>query len=173
MDWGDVPTWISAVVATLALTAAGIAAWGAWRLYQIESTRDVAQAERERTRYAERVAAWVAVRVLDSRIEGSGVVLSNGSGAMLFDVNISVNDHEGRPLEDISLAMVPPGEFFIEHNRSESYRWEFPNMISVLDGILRPVMKAPKWCVTGVRFRDAANNHWQRRGNRLLTGVDQ
>ncbi len=141
-------------------------------MYCIESRRDELQAERQKSRFAERVSAWVAVRLVDDQIAGSGVVLSNASGAMLFDVCISSTDHVGEPLPEITLAAVPPGDFFIEHKRDESWQWAFPDSLDVVCGDLRPVMKKPDWRVDEVEFRDAANSRWRRQGNRLLEPLD-
>src|SRR5215813_10236072 len=64
-NFGDVPTWISAITSLFALVGAGIAAWQAFRIYRLESERDrrAQAAQEDRDRHSRRsqaslVSAW-------------------------------------------------------------------------------------------------------------------
>ncbi len=161
MDWGDVPTWLGAIATAAALAAAVAATQGARRLYDIEVGRDRAAADRLISRFAEQVSGWVAIRLVNSAQVARGVVLSNRSGAMIFDVSITVTSSSGVPHPPIELAAVPPGTFFIERGDGE-HAWAFPDSVDTIKGNLLPVMKQRKWRVLELRFRDTGNYRWRR-----------
>ena len=170
-EWGDVPTRLGALATTAALVAAIAATRGARRLYDVEVGRDRLAAEREASRYAERVSGWVAERLMNSSQVARGVVLSNASGAMIFDVSMTVTSSAGTPHPPVELASVPPGDFFIKRADGE-HAWAFPDPVEVVDGVLRPVMKQRRWRVIELRFRATTNRRWRRADDGELEAVD-
>lgn len=130
-------------------------------MYDIEVGRDRTAADRDISRYAERVSGWVAVRLVEGEQVARGVVLCNGSGTMIFDVSMTVTSSTGAAHPPIELAAVPPGSFFIERTDGD-FAWAFPDSVDIIEGALRPVMKQRKWRVVDLRFRDTANRHWRR-----------
>lgn len=115
VSWGDVPTWISAVVSLLALTAAAVAAVQAARVYQLERSRDLrTEAELkkraliDKQSQAAQVCAWTA-EVRD-RVDAAPAVLlaiRNASDLPIYDLVVSVLEN-GAPLESVEFPVLPP-----------------------------------------------------------------
>jgi hypothetical protein len=81
LDWGDVPTWLSAASSLLALAFAAVAVFLARRTFDIESRRDQVTADerrmqhaRERRSLASSVSAWSTVDLIADRDHGGRVV---------------------------------------------------------------------------------------------------
>jgi arabinogalactan oligomer / maltooligosaccharide transport system substrate-binding protein len=115
LQYGDLPTWVSAVASMCALIFAAIAAVAAIRVYKIESARDKIAAEETRRR-DEQVRRGQAVLV--SGWWGSdphagkprpGAFIRNASDAPVYRVAISVLDPV-TPESSVTLAVpvVPP-----------------------------------------------------------------
>lgn len=110
VEWGDAPSWITALVAFAALAAAWWAGGTAAELLRVERSREdrterqdlERQASGERAEQANWVAAW--------NDRGNFVVL-NGSKLPIWDVSLMAL-HPARPEADVveeDLALLPPG----------------------------------------------------------------
>lgn len=80
MDWGDVPTWVAAIAAVLALVAAALAAVPAWRTYRLAKT----EAEMDQARL---VVAWRTPHVPDEAVD---LAVVNNSTMPVWDLTVHV-----------------------------------------------------------------------------------
>lgn len=176
LRWGDFPSWIIAVTTTLAFGAAAVAARIAYRLYEVESGRDVVatedrteRREADRRAQANRVAAWFGIR--ESPRGGGpmllrGAVILNASDLPIFGMSVtfySVSDpgtgaswtpvQRGTPTEEI--LVIPPGvDRFVEISE------QLLNTIREVSG--------ERQAVVGIEFTDAAGHRWERDGRGML-----
>ncbi len=165
-QWGDVPTWINAITTTFALVAAAVAAMVAYRLYQIESSREARTAEdREsvaegrRRAQANKVAAWFDSKDAASKVWGA--VIRNASDLPIFDIQVRFvfnfelwsggprDNMEAEDAEQLIRVLPPSVDRFIE--MPESYRritegYEFDIKLHMVE----------------IEFTDAASNRWLR-----------
>ena len=90
--WGDIPTWIATIAATVAGTIA-------YRVYRIEARRDQISDEERRGAQASKIAAWYGYRtesVIDtSRVQAInvekpiwGAYLRNASDLPVYDLTV-------------------------------------------------------------------------------------
>jgi hypothetical protein len=197
-DWGDVPTWVSAVTTILALAAAVVAAVIARRLYKIESERDrrteadrsaaaedrrlaaedrlraeedrLAQIEGERRTQADKVAAWWG-----HPVEPDGRVRTN-----LWKV--CVRNASDLPIYDITLLLLAPDEQ-ADGTWAPIPLGSFPAPVAAVPpsdtiyvDVPSPVagdvrFVADKNNIIGVEFRDATGTRWKRDPQGVLTEV--
>jgi hypothetical protein len=118
--------------------------------------------------HATHLTAWaVTDREAEPRVYG--VVVSNTSGSTFHDVSIEARMHKeqtGRPIE---VAILPPGTYFVQHNRSPTkYTWSFAVDVAAYDGVLRPYMKSQDYLVTEVTFADNLNQRWSTNQHAVL-----
>lgn len=152
-DWGDVPTWISAITTLGALAAAG------W-VVAIELRRDNrATKARESAEQADLVAAWLTS---DDDSDTYWVNLQNGSPLPVYDVRV----------------LLMPEQAVREGNPKRIGEW-IPTIPVVPPGTLRlvwePEVDQPwktKW-EAAVSFRDAASREWLRDGDGRLLRRDE
>ena len=94
MDWGDIPTWVQAIVSLLALIAAIVAALVAWRAFRLERVRESRALEElthrldeERRAQASLVSAWLT-QPTEGNIpdDVASVSLRNASLLPVYDV---------------------------------------------------------------------------------------
>lgn len=173
-SWGNVPTWVLAVSALLALVAAAFAAVAAYELLRVESRRHALAAEEQRTReeaqrraQASKVAAWYGR--WSSVVKGPGMtadhrewlrcgaVISNASDLPVYNVRVSLCVAVGssarltwRQGERFAgaLRLVPPGQEHVEmpdHLRTEE----------------EASGNQPTW-LAAIEFTDAAGVRWLR-----------
>jgi arabinogalactan oligomer / maltooligosaccharide transport system substrate-binding protein len=114
-DWGDVPTWISAVVTLLALAFAAVAAVAARRTYMIESERDRinAQARQAQDAYLRRAqAALMSAWWSDA---DSGAYVRNASDSPAYQAFLTVYNDTSHSVAKLDLPVVPPSDHAIMH----------------------------------------------------------
>jgi hypothetical protein len=103
IDWGDVPTWISALTTTGALIAAG------W-IVGIELRRDWRSGERlARAEQADLVAAW------RHQEDASRVQLKNASHLPVYNFSIEFSSVELDKRFEATLPLLPPGEHTLKY----------------------------------------------------------
>lgn len=167
VDWGDVPTWISALATIAAFLAALLAVRASWNVLTLERAReDRAEAqELERQRAAERaeqadhIAAWsywAEPQML--RRTGWGALVVNESGLPIYDVTAAFFGPDGSHRGDGSQSVVPPGQNFIP--------WPGGLTREGGDGASREQGSDFR---VAVAFRDAAGRTWHRDQNGVLT----
>jgi hypothetical protein len=165
VDFGDVPTWLGVVFAS-------IAGYVALRLYRVEIRRDqrVEVEINERALLARRsqaatVCAWFQARSAYGPLTGLyqseaespvwGVEIRNGSNLPVYDVRVAyhfVKKGATTPEKGFyKVAILPPGESFRELPRS-----------------LRDA-KNPDEMTVALTFRDAAGYSWSRGTDGVLT----
>ncbi|MGP4026148.1 hypothetical protein [Actinomadura sp. 3N407] len=165
LDWGDVPTWVSALVAVLTLVGLVLTVIYAHRIYRLESERDERAAEERRARYeaesrsqAEKIAAWFAPASNDVPGENSfGAFVRNASDLPVFDIYpVFRPASDGEPTDGgdwffENIAVLPPHETkFILLELTEDEYEEVPHH-------LRNEM-----FLVEITFRDAAGVRWIR-----------
>jgi hypothetical protein len=164
--WGDVPNWIAASAALLAVVFAWLAARHTRALLEREVARDRRATAREVRAQADLVGAWVASRVTpvgggDVTFHEYGLVVRNASSAPVFDVVVASSGHNGEEQRALTLAVLPPGEFYSPVTTDE-WVWGLPDPVDAIDGVIRPVMRRKQRRVTSVTFRDSAGSTWIR-----------
>lgn len=163
--WGSIAEWVAASASIGALAAAIVAAVIAKKLHGIESGRDEARAWRDKTAQAVKVAAWSCAEIEPgtSNPRSYGMVIKNASDSVIFDVSVeSSGKGPFSNMPPMQLHVVPPGEYFVEHDPKSQYRWRFARAITESANEIRPVTKSPDIVVRSLQFRDSANNRWRR-----------
>ncbi|MGO1283924.1 MAG: hypothetical protein ACTHWF_06890 [Brachybacterium sp.] len=146
--WGDLPTWLT----TLAIVVA------AWQ-FLLERDRRKEEQERDKREQARQLTVWTVTDPVPSS-RAYGVILSNTSGSTFHDVAVQVRLH-GKETTPLSLTILPPGVFYIEHAPQESFKWRFPvDPRHSGHQELRPYMKSDKYQVTSLDFTDSAGARW-------------
>lgn len=118
INWGDFPSWVTAVATVLALVAASYAAWRTGKIVTIELGRDRQREQDEERRQASQVAAWAAESVHDpvggsnvfsqyTTMSVSGFVI-NGSSQPIFNIRV-LWFVEDESIHETALAVLPPG----------------------------------------------------------------
>ncbi|GAB4049689.1 hypothetical protein GCM10028775_19110 [Catellatospora paridis] len=161
VDWGDAPTW-------LAFLAASLAGFTAYKVYGVESRRDETAAKLQAQRdddairsQASVVAAWYTRRAYEVTAPGAGtetrhgwgVAIANGSGVPVYDVQVDfyfssplINDGEpSGPRGSVTRRVLPPGSHFFLAKES----------------MLRDVDDRSLYLVS-LKFRDSSNRRWMR-----------
>lgn len=150
IDWGDIPTWVSAITTLGALIAAG------W-VVRIELKRDDrALTARASAEQADKVAAWPGGR----RAGTYFIVLRNSSDLPIYDVAVFAAraDSGGPPPMAIErLDLLPPGDreipFFVTKE---------PRFTATRVGFDEPIVDdEQKWLVV-LEFSDSAGRRWRR-----------
>lgn len=161
VNWGDAPTWVSALTTLAALLAAG------WivriELARDEERRKERRAEKdtvERAEQADRIAVWVA-----KKASGWNVYSRNSSDLPVFDVTIKLWEDGGEPQESFHSLLPPdtsekplPDSFWIVHQDSERGK------------MLVSETRAAR-VRTSIKFQDAAGRIWFRNERGLLTKI--
>lgn len=120
VQWGDVPTWVSAAGTVMALIFAAVAAVMAKRVYTIESRRDQQNEidrrerdEQKRAEQASRVSAWYAAEKAESGELTWGAVIRNASELPVYDVNVEYyflkDQHSQMRVADGPVRFFGPG----------------------------------------------------------------
>jgi hypothetical protein len=179
VDWGDAPTWITAVATIAALIAAGLAVRASWAVLKLETRREdraeKADAERraaaERAEQADYVAAWMhwndGVPLFpDTTIfgpmmgQGWGALVTNASSLPIYTVALVFYGRDGEERDRVEKDFVPPGESHVPWNKE-----------------LRQGDGEDRELGTDIRveifFRDTAGRTWRRDMNGVLhrTGI--
>jgi hypothetical protein len=126
LDWGDVPTWIGAVATMLAFIAAWVAARAAWRVLELERTRDRLRREVEDRVQADRVAAWPSLGPSNPDDPDSpevwGATVRNASELPVYQVKVefqSISPTRGTRM--VIFELVVPGEWHLNEQLSLLY----------------------------------------------------
>lgn len=145
---GDLPTWITTI-------AVGLAAGQ----YVAERRRRRDESERESRVQASHLTAWAVTDPGPHR--RYGVRVANSSGSTFHDVRIEAVIHARSVPSPPMLAIVPPGDYFLEFLPSgASASWRLASAVEEYPGTLRPLMQTRDYRVTRVRFTDNRGRHW-------------
>ena len=159
INWGDVPTWVSAVTTITATAGAGWAAYATWGVLKLERTRDEEAAKVNRQQLANGVSAWLDYEAGNLTNE-YGLEIRNMSGQPISSFEVIVHvDHEG----DIVVhrrRIVPPGE-----DRVPVSREAFHAIRKHLGVKMSDLFSSVGIILT---FRDAAGVEWRRTESGLL-----
>lgn len=157
VDWGDVPTWLSAVTTLGALFAAGwvvVIELGRERRAErlLEEQRDAAA----RSEQANLVAAWS-----DWDRERPCILIRNGSALPIYNVRVELT-HHSQPTRPYEVQVIlPPGD----------HRAVYPADIVGYDALGDVTDSSMTWSIR-LNFYDAAGRSWMRDelGRLQLTG---
>lgn len=144
---GDLPTWITCVAILVAA-------------FQLRLDRERRQEEQKRSRreQARQLTAWTVTDPGTPR--AYGIMLSNTSGSTFHDVTVRSTLH-GETMPPMTLAILPPGEFFVRHDKDNRYSWDFAVAVEHCGhSELRPYMQSGKYRVDSVDFVDNADVAW-------------
>ena len=159
---GTSPEWISAFAAVGALVAATGAALQAKSLFQVESARDQAAAQNRKRTQARAISAWVAAEIdADDRECSYGMVISNSSSEMIFDVRVEITGKAGEPLSPATFTVLPPGDYYLAET-AEKWVWSYPSEIGSFENEIRPITKSKRRRITSLAFRDSDDVRWRR-----------
>jgi hypothetical protein len=115
IDFGDLPTWITAVTSLFALIAATFAAFFTWRTLRIESSREARTEIRIEEDQANKIACWIS----DSNSEnfelsgykykaiGVNMNVSNASQQVIYEVTLTLFDKDSEIYEE-HISVIPP-----------------------------------------------------------------
>lgn len=171
LDWGDVPTWVSALVSALTLVGLVLTVIYARHIYRIESERDKhaaeersARDEAERRSQAEKIAAWFAPAPSTALEENMfGAFVRNASDLPVFDIYpVFQPASDGEPTAGgdwffENIAVLPPHETkFMPLELAEDEYEEVPHHLR--NGMF----------LVEITFRDAAGVRWTRSADGLL-----
>jgi arabinogalactan oligomer / maltooligosaccharide transport system substrate-binding protein len=157
VQWGDVPTWVSAVATLTALVFAAVAAIYAGRAYRIESERDKQsagerrdRAELQRRAQATLVSAWWGTQNRENDSPQWGVFIRNASSTPVYENMITITRfHDPEVGDTFEIPVVPPTSQPTFH-RSEIWS----------EGVARGVK--PAELRVEVMFTDSAGVRWVR-----------
>lgn len=182
VDWGNVPSWISAVSGTLAFGAAGGAGWVAYRQLQAVLSTNSDRADEATKEQASRVAAWLELGEDDL----FHVYVLNRSDLPIYKTVltfVSPNNHNAFPLQ-----VIPPSSVAWEPGRvsalvNEADRMHAPHLrlsyMFSMEGegrLSQPgVPDAGPIGPVGVTlsFTDSQARRWHRNRQGDLTRVEQ
>ena len=156
VDWGDIPTWVQAIVSFLALVAAIVAAvvaWRAFRLQRVQESRALEELthrlDEERRAQASLVSAW-----LTQRAEGN----------IPDDVAcVSVRNASLLPVYDVVAVIQTADTQIVSRAVAE---WEvLPPMDLAAERFVR--LTTNKSALSGeisvsIKFRDSFGRIWER-----------
>lgn len=168
-DWGDVPTWLNAIVTTGALVAAAIAARAAWAVlgFQRDTESKRGEAE-ERAAQADLVAAWHDTwRVgRSATLRSRGAVLLNQSPLPVYELTVAFLGPDNIKRASVTLPVVPPGE------QKVSWPYELRTPAGQDEHRVPLYVESLSEFSVAIDFRDTAGRLWYRdRDGRLtLTG---
>lgn len=163
VNWGDLPTWVSASAALLALSFAAVAALIARKTYLIESERDrIAESDRkardqqQRRDQAARISAWWGRDPEFQSGAGSsawGAIVLNSSEAPVYQVFCTILSRDGTvPPKKLSLPVLPPSQT--------------PRFLPVAAAPIHSGTDVPPWDASDLRvqlsFTDASGVRWRR-----------
>ncbi len=150
-NFGDVPSWISALGSLLALAFAAAAVVAAWRTWRIESARDQVAAEQRDERVAserQRQAAMVSTWWGQEAATGTwGAFVRNASGTPVYQVYLNVldaNDAGELPFARIRHFVLAPSD------------------VAVFSTLALPAGTQNQDLRVELYFTDAAGVRWQR-----------
>ena len=174
LNWGDVPTWITALATILALIAAVWAVRASWSVLRLEQQREdrAEKAEEERREQVHRaaqadaVAGWIhRLDAVYHDVAGTletppiwGAKIVNVSLLPVYDVKVGFHRPNGRRLADVDYGLLPPGETFVAS----------PVNLAIEDPVGPGNEKSVR---VEVEFRDTAGRVWLRDRYGLLTLV--
>lgn len=164
---GSAAEWVSAIATVGALGAAVAAGRTAKSLYDIERKRDLEQSEAAARADAAQVHAWTASWYDERDSRTDGLVITNGSNRPVFGMRVESQGYRQERKAPLALTIVPPGEYFVKET-GDNYHWGFPEFVSELGGVLRPIMKNDTWRVTSLQFTDINEVRWRREDGRLV-----
>ncbi|GAA3381941.1 hypothetical protein [Cryptosporangium minutisporangium] len=152
IDYGDLPTWVSAVGGLTSLIFAAVAAVAAWRILRTEQQRDDRASEAERRAQAGTVAAWLP-DAADREGYDAGPIrvnVRNGSSLPIYRVLISV-------------VVRSDGQSFREIAHSGGPDRTYRELAAPGDNeFLLDVPAARSRRRVALEFRDASGRDWKR-----------
>lgn len=147
VDWGDIPTWISALTTLGALVAAGwVVRIELRREEQAVIARADERAARERSEQADNVAAWP-----DWNRDRPAILIRNGSQLPIYNVRLEFTSGARSPRRIQPMPMLAPGD----HHAA------YPGDIVSDDGTGNFSDTSHLWNVR-LRFVDSAGRDWVR-----------
>lgn len=176
IDWGNVPSWISAIGS---LAAFGTAAWAgtsAWKQVKYSADQQRHRDERDEQSQASKVAAWIAAAIDKKGELEICIRYTNSSELPVYDLRIVPTN---APENDLQIGVVEPNDTKAkvrhEHLTAEARRiyqellfehWEPSNddhkaarAIAIAKTRVTPIV---------ISFRDTQNIVWRREANGLL-----
>lgn len=155
MDWfGDLPTWVTAVAVIFTASQ-----------YLLDRRRHQAELFRESRVQASQLSAW-PVSDRASKPLAYGVLISNSSGSTFHDVLLQVVLFGDTDLPEISLKVLPPGDYFVQYSKPT---WDFALSKEEYGGFLRPYTQTEKCYVQSMRFVDSHDQAWEVDRHMVLT----
>lgn len=184
VDWGTVPSWISAVGSLAAFGTAIWAARAAWRQVKYSADQQRHRDERAEQEQAAKVAAWIGI---EKSNEGRPLVYLryiNKSGLPVYDLNVKPM---GYPDSGFMINLVEPGEEvrtqYLERLTqviNERYDGQVRSLFQAFKDFDDPMSKAKDVASSNAplalnfvefSFRDTQNLRWRRDSKGMLTKV--
>lgn len=165
----NVASVVTALATAVAVSAAVWAGVSAKKLLRVEQQRDaesqmLRQRDSDSTRRVQ--AAQVSAWWVRSDESGWGVLISNGSDQLIYDV-VLVAVADEKDLRPSELHLIPPGQYFLAPEK-----WPASAFPSVADPEeFCPIMNTEKYQIRTLEFTDSASVRWVRNRRGDLTEV--
>ncbi|WP_338601652.1 hypothetical protein [Saccharopolyspora sp. SCSIO 74807] len=154
IDWGNVPTWISAIFSICAFGTALWAARAAWKQVKFSADEQKRRDEKDEQEQASKVAAWL---VVDEKRKTAAVRYVNNSGVPVYFLTVTPMLAPDRKL---LINIAEPGE----GPRSV----EFDTLADWLRSDADYPARYVQYAGLEVEFLDSNNNIWTRGSNGYL-----
>lgn len=183
--WGDFPSWITAITTTLVFAAAAVATRVAYRLYKVESGRDLAAAEDRRLAAEDRKRAEderAERREADRRTQANKVAgwldsrESTRGGGRMREQGAFIRNASDLPILDVKVAFYFAPDPGAGQPWEPTYHGEPAGQLRVIPPGVDRFIAIPEQTrnlvdevyVVGIEFSDAAGNRWERDGRGAL-----
>ena len=159
IDYGDVPTWGTFLVAA----SAAVVALRQYRK-QCESEdrarqREEEERQRERMEFASQLSAWI-VKEKTGEDPRFGLLIQNASPISFHSLRVRMRLHGTE--QEYAQVVVPPGRCVVHRSPDGGkFPWDFALGVND-DGFaqLNPITASSKYRVTGMTFDDALGQSW-------------
>lgn len=179
--WGDLPTWITTLIAAFA-------AWFGLRQYRKDISESQIRHERERKSQPAMLGVWWAHhiaggqyssleeasqkgKIFSSEIREQakrkrGLLISNQSHTIFHDITIHAR-LDSKSLIPVEIRSLPPGSYFTLFMQNEN-GWGWIQSTEVLPGNLTALTEAKKYEIASVNFTDNLGQSWETNGHGTL-----
>lgn len=151
VNWGDVPTWVSAIAAIGALVAAIVAGRTAKRIFLLELARDKDATEEKKRSQATHISAWAKWTKTNVGHNLPMLIIRNASDLPVYDVQFDLVDQLNVVLSSEHQDVLAPSEQPVE-------------LALVISADRRAGLSEAKGQSLRVRlsFRDSSGTAWMR-----------
>ena len=181
----NLPEWINAIVACIAVIFAAIAAHQAKQIYLLEQERDANAEKQNRRQYASKITAWIAAHIdHNGDWQKIGIVIQNPTDSAIFKIEVIATNSKQRPAAPLTIDILPPGKFFVLAKPPTSFAdfclaenntnaWDYAKPYEYFDCALTPMTMQQTRKIITFTFTDSNNRRWQRNEHGQLSEITE